>query len=115
MKEIYKGADEVINVTITDGTNPIVISDCEDVIVSVYQTKSDIIQQWKISDGSLKTVNDAGGIAQANLDRNNTADLPERRLYLEVVVEIANTDFEAGIQRMIQSDIAISDLKNSVL
>jgi len=113
---IYKGSDEVINITITDADGvAIPISDTEEIIVSVYQTKEDIIQQWKKSDSSLVTVSDVNGIVQANLDRDNTAEIPLRRLYMEVVVEITDTDFETNIQRMIVSDIVLADLKNSVV
>jgi len=113
---IYKGSDEVINITITDANGAAIpISNTEEIIVSVYQTKEDIIQQWLLSDGSLITVSDANGIVQANLDRDNTAEIPLRRLFMEVVVEITDTDFEANAQRMIVSDIVLADLKNSVV
>ena len=113
---IYKGSDEVINITITDADAlPIPISDLDECIVSVYQTKEDIIQQWTLSSGSLITVDDAAGIVQANLDRDNTTEIPLKRLYMEVVAEIADTNFEANTQRMIVSDIVLADLKNSVV
>lgn len=113
---IYKGADEVINVTITDGDGvAIPISSLSEVIVSVYQNKETVLQQWKKSDGSLVTVSSSGGIVQANLDRNNTNAIPLKRLFLEVVAELANTDFASNKQRMIVSDIVLADLKNSVV
>jgi len=113
---IYKGADEVINITITDADgNAIPISDLEEIIVSIYQVKETVIQQWLLSDNSLVVVDDAGGIVQANFDRDNSDTIPLKRLYLEVVAELANTDFESNTQRMIVSDIVLADLKNSVV
>lgn len=112
---IYKGSDENINVTVKkiDGS-ALTISDLVDVVVSAYQTKSEIIQQWKVSDGSLITVADDEGIVQANLDRDNTENMPCKRLYLEVKVISTNSDFESGEQVAIVSDIVLADLKNSV-
>jgi hypothetical protein len=113
---IYKGSDEVINITITDADGlAIPISDLTECIVSVYQTREDIIQQWLLSDTSLIVVNSASGIVQANLDRDNTTEIPLRRLFMEVVAEITDTNFETNTQRMIVSDIVLADLKNSVL
>ncbi|CAB4218451.1 hypothetical protein UFOVP1605_27 [uncultured Caudovirales phage] len=113
---IYKGADEVINITITDSAGaPITISTLSDVIVSIYQTREQIIQQWSIGNSDLVVVNDAGGIVQANLDRDNTTEIPLKRLYLEVVAELSNSEFESNTQRMIVSDIDLADLKNSVI
>lgn len=113
---IPKGADEVIEITLTDvDGNPINPNDCNDVIVSVYQTKEDAIQQWKMSDDDLVIVGDGStGKVQVALDRNNTAKLPEKRLFLEVCIETANDDFENNTQRQIATDIALADLKNSV-
>lgn len=116
LTEIYRGADEVINITLKDSAgDPIVISSLDDVIVSIYQTKETIIQQFKVSDSSLIITNDNAGIVTANLDRDNTANIPLRRLFIEVVAEISNSDFESGSQRMIISDIVLADLKNSVI
>lgn len=113
---IYKGSDEVINITITDADGvAIPISDLTECIVSVYQTKEDIIQQWLLSENSLLIVNDSAGIVRANLDRDNTIEIPLRRLYMEVVAEITDTNFETNTQRMIVSDIVLADLKNSVV
>ena len=113
---IYKGSDEVINVTITDADGvAIPISDLSEVVVSVYQTKEEIIQQWLLSEGSLLVVNDSAGIVQANLELDNTIEIPLKRLFMEVVVEISDTNFETNTQRMIVSDIVLADLKNSVV
>lgn len=112
---IYKGSDSNIVVTVKDYTGEaLTISDLIDVVVSAYQTKSEIIQQWKVSDSSLVIVTDNEGIVQANLDRDNTENLPCKRLYLEVKIIASNTDFESGEQVSIISDIVLADLKNSV-
>ena len=112
---IYKGSDMNINITLNapDGS-ALVISDLIDVVVSVYQTKEEIIQQWKVSNGSLIVIEDADGSVQANLDRDNTVNLRLKRLYLEVKVIGTNSDFESGEQVAIVSDIVLADLKNSV-
>lgn len=113
---IYKGADEVINITLTDADgNPLVVSSLSEVVVSIYQVKETVIQQWKKSDNTLITVSSSGGIVQANFDRDNSDTVPLKRLYLEVVAQIADANFEGGFQRMIASDIVLADLKNSVV
>lgn len=112
---IYKGSDERIRITLTDADgvalNP---DDLEDIIVSVYQKKETPIQQWKLSDGDVKVDDADDGIVSVYLDRDNTKDIPEMRLFLEVIAELENTEFEDDTQRMIVSDIALADLKNSV-
>jgi hypothetical protein len=113
---IPQGADEVIEITLTDANgNAINPNDCLDVIVSVYQTKENTIQQWKLSDGDITVDGDgSAGIIQMGLDRNNTSTLPIARLFLEVCIETTNTEFEDDIQRQIATDIPLADLKNSV-
>jgi len=112
---IYKGQDEIIQLTLTEsGGSAITISILSDVIISVYQTKDDIIQQWKISNSSLIVISDAGGIVVANLDRDNLMNIPLKRLFFEIAVIVSNSDFEDGIQKIIKSDIVLADLKNSV-
>jgi len=123
MENIYKNSDEVIQVIITDGTDPINPNDTSDIIISVYQQLEVIIQQWKLSDGTVSIFDAANGKVRVNLDRANTANLPEKRLYIEVAVEFANVDFEGGIQVEFGRDaddntipyIVLADLKNTVL
>lgn len=112
---IYKGSDEVIQLTITDADGaPVVPSTVEDIIISVYQTKENVIQKWLLSEGTVDIFDDADGIVRVNLDRDNTEKIPQKRIYLEVAVETTNADFEDGVARQIQSDIPLCDLKNSV-
>lgn len=110
---IYKGSDEVIQITITDGTDPIDLATVEDVSVYCYQTKENIIQSWKLSDGGVTITNASLGICKVNLDRDNTLKLPSKRIYIEVDLTLVNADFEDGIS--IEKDIeALCDLENSV-
>lgn len=113
---IPKGADEVIEVTLQDGDgNAINPNSCLDVIVSVYQTKQDIVQQWKKSDDQMTVIGGGTtGKVRVGLDGVNTAKLPEARLYLEVCIVVTNTLFEGGEQRQIATDISMADIKNSV-
>jgi len=109
----YKGSDEVIQITITDGTDPIDLSTVEDITVSAYQTKEDIIQSWKLSETTVVITNASLGICKVNLDRDNTMNLPERRIYVEVDLTSVNAGFEDGVS--IQKDIKpLCDLLNSV-
>lgn len=110
---MYKGSDEVIQITVTDGTDAIDLNTVEDITVSAYQTKEDIIQQWKLSDGDVTITNASAGICKVNLDRNNSATLPEKRIFIEVALTLVNTDFEDDIS--IEKDVKpLCDLKNSV-
>lgn len=113
---IPKGADEVIEITLTDADeNPINPNDCEDLIVSVYQTKDDILQQWKLSDDEITISGDGStGVIQVALDRDNTAKVDEKRIFMEIAIETENDEFEDGIQRQIATDIPLADLKNTV-
>lgn len=116
MKDIvFIGSDEIIEVTIKDSDNsPINIGSLQDIIISCYQTKEDIIQQWILSDSQVTVVNESAGIVSVNLDRDNTKKLRLKRLYLEIAVKIANASFEDGYSLQKVSDIALADLKNSV-
>jgi len=97
---IFTGSDEIITVTLNDGSGVIIPpSTLTDVIISCYQTKGEIIQQWLMSDGDVIVVSDPAGTVKVYLDRDNTINLPEKRLYLEVIVELANANFESGTQR----------------
>lgn len=113
METIYKGSDEVIQITITNGTDPIDLGAVDDIFVFAYQTKEDIIQSWTLGDGDVIITDAANGICKVNLDRDNTKNLPEKRLYIEVDLQLVNTDFEDGV--MIEKDIKpLCDLLNSV-
>lgn len=114
MGTIYKGADEQINITLTDDEGALIpISSCVNIIVSIYQTKGEVIQQFQLADLSLKVV-DNNGVVQANLDRDNTIHLKAKRLYLQVSLAIENDAFESGVMNLIKSDIPLADLKESV-
>lgn len=111
---MYKGSDEVIAITVTsNGTDPIDLNTAEDITVSAYQTKEDIIQSWKLSEGEVIITDAVNGKCKVNLDRNNSATLPEKRIFIEVALTLVNADFENGIS--IEKDIQpLCDLKNSV-
>lgn len=111
---MYKGSDEVIQITVTtDGTTPIDLNTVEDITVSAYQTQADVIQSWKLSEGGVVITDAANGKCKVNLDRNNSSTLPEKRIFIEVALTLVNTDFEGDIS--IEKDIKpLCDLKNSV-
>lgn len=110
---IYKGSDEVIQITITDGTNPIDLSTADDIFVYAYQTKEDIIQSWSLGEGDVTITNASNGICKVNLDRDNTMKIPEKRIYIEVDLQLVNASFEDGFS--LEKDIKpLCDLLNSV-
>ena len=113
LTEIYKGSDEVIQITVTDGTDPIDLATVEDITVSVFQRKEDIIQQWKLSLSEVTITDASNGICKVNMDRDTTETLSEGRLYIEVDLTLVNSDFEDEIS--IEKDIKVlCELKNSV-
>lgn len=111
---IYKGGDKEINIAVKYSGQPVTISEILDITVSVYQTKSDIIQQWKKSNDSIEVVDDAGGLIRMYLDRDNTIKIPAKRLYMDIVFEFTNSNLESSIQKVVQSDIVLADLKYSI-
>lgn len=111
---IYKGGDKEINIALKYGGSSVPISDILDITVSVYQTKSEIIQQWKVSNGSIEVVDDAGGLIRMYLDRDNTINIPAKRIYMNIVFEFTNSSLESSIQKVVQSDIVLADLKYSI-
>lgn len=113
LTEIYKGSDEVIVITVTDGTDPIDLATADDITVSVYQRSDVIIQQWKLSDSEVTITDASNGICQVNLDRDNTADLESKRLYIEVALQLVNADFESGVMIEKDSNVPLCDLANS--
>jgi len=113
LTEILKGSDEVIQITITDGTDPIDLATADDITVSVYQRADVIIQQWKLSDSEVIITDASNGICTVNLDRDNTENLESKRLYIQVDLQLVNAGFEDGV--MIEKDIKpLCDLLNSV-
>lgn len=111
---IYKGGDNEINVAVKYGGVAVTITDILDITISVYQTKSEIVQQWKVSNGSIEIVDDAGGLIRMYLDRDNTINIPAKRLYMDIVFEFTNSNLESSIQKVVQSDIVLADLKYSL-
>lgn len=110
---IYKGSDEVIEITVTNGSIAIDLNTVEDIIVSAYQTKDVVLQQWRLSDSDVEITDASAGKCKVNLDRDNTQNLPEKRIYIEVDLKLINADFEDGFS--IEKDIQpLCDLKNSV-
>lgn len=110
---ICKGSDEIIQITVTDGTNAIDLNEAEDITVSVYQTADVIIQQWLLSENEVTLVDAENGICSVALDRDNTNGLPTKRLYVQVDLKLVNAAFEDGYA--IEKDIKpLCDLQNSV-
>ena len=111
---IYKGSDEVIVITVTtNGTTPIDLATADDIFVFAYQTKEDIIQSWSLGEGDVTITDASNGVCTVNLDRDNTLKIPEKRIYIEVDLQLVNADFEGGIS--IEKDIEpLCDLLNSV-
>lgn len=111
---LFQGSDEVIEVTILDGDgNAINPNSTSDIIISCYQNKEVIIQQWKKSASQVDIVDAVNGVVSVNLDRQNTLNLPLKRIYVEVAIQITNADFQSGYSLEKQSDIVLCDLKNS--
>ena len=114
---LYKGSDEVIQLTITDEVTdlPVDLALCDDIIVSAYQTKENIIQQWLLSESEVTITDASNGICQVNLDRDNTAKIPSKRVYGEVVLQYVDADFEDGV-RLVKNipTLVLFDLKDSV-
>ena len=111
---IYKGGDNEINITVMYSGSPVTISDIMDIVVTAYQTKSEIVQQWKISDNSIEVVDDSAGEVRMYLDRDNTINIPPKRLYMDIVFEFNNNNFEDGIRKVVTSDIVLADVKYSI-
>ena len=114
---IFTGSDQIVIVTLKDNSGNIIPpSTTSDIIITAYQTKENIVQQWKASDGKVTTVNDSQGTVAVNLDRDNTINLPPKRLFLEVIIELSNPDFEGGIQRLSNTGggIVLCDLETTI-
>jgi len=111
---MYKGSDEVIEITVTsDGTTAIDLATADDIIVTCYQTKEEIIQQWTLGDGDVIITDASAGECKVYLDRDNTINLPEKRIYIQVDLQLVNANFESGVS--IEKDIEpLCDLYNSV-
>lgn len=115
METMYKGSDEVVVITVTsDGTTPIDLATADDIFVYAYQTKEDIIQSWSLGEGDVVITDASNGVCKVYLDRDNTSQLPEKRIYIEVDLKLVNANFEDGFSLEKQSDIPLCDLKNSV-
>lgn len=111
---IYKGGDEVLNITLTDSTgaaiNP---NDCEDITVDIYQKKEFVVQQFKLSNATIIIQNEDTGQIRVMLDAESTSKLDAGRVYMQVILEINNVQFDK-IQKFVKADIPICDLKESV-
>ena len=111
---IYKGSDEIIEITVTtDGTTPIDLNTVNDILIVAYQTKEDIIQSWQLSDSTVIITDASNGVCKVYLDRDNTINLPEKRLNLQGSLKLVDSDFEDSFS--IEIDIVpLCNLLNSV-
>lgn len=116
MSEIVRKSDNVVQVTIngSDG-NPITISGLNDLEITVYQGAKKIIQQWRISNGNITIVNDAGGIVSVNLDRAkltvNKTNI--EKIFLEVAASFTDAEFVDGIRREVDTAIELALVEDS--
>lgn len=112
---LTRNSDEIIEVELLDfEDNPINPTSCQDIIVSVYQLKDDVLQQWQKTLGEVSVYDAANGLIHVKLDRLNTKNIPLKRLFVEVALYFSDADFEGGVQIQRQSDIPLADLINSV-
>jgi hypothetical protein len=114
MSTLARKSDAVLTITIVGGNgSPLVISTLADLEVVAYQKPRTIFQRWKLSDGDITTVNDAGGIVDVNFDRSATKATQIRDLFLEVIASFTDADFADNIRREVATSIELAEIVDS--
>ena len=114
MTTLTQGADVSINITLvgTD-SNPIEISNCENVKLFIYQTREYVLADYDLNDAEIEIVDNVGGILRVNV-LGSSVNFVSGRVFAEAVVNVIDTDFDAGYQVYKITDMALFDVVNSV-
>lgn len=109
---ISSNSDNVIELTLTDENgDPINPTGLQGIEVAVYQKREVVLQKWD----SVTTTDGANGKCEVYLDKANLKGISGKRLFLEVAIEVTNSNFADNVQRMVATDIPLADVALSVL
>ena len=114
MEKLTQGADVSINITLvgTDG-NPIEISNCENVKLFIYQTREYVLAEYDLNEGEIEIIDSVNGVLRVNV-LGSSVNFISGRVFAEAVVNVIDTDFDAGYQVYKITDMALFDVVNSV-
>ena len=113
MNTIMTGADFPMTLTLKndDGT-AININNLNTLQILVYQKKEQVIQSWDL-DAGVTVVSASDGQVSIILDRTNTAGLPEKPMYMEVIYGVVNSDAVEGELLVSSAPKLIANVVNS--
>lgn len=67
--------------------------------IILYQGEEKIVERFSTADSNIVTVNDAGGIVRAYIQRKNMRHALEANSYIEVIGWFADVNFAGGLRR----------------
>ena len=109
---IPSNSDQIIKVRVKGDDGNYIDMTTVSVIAAVYQKKESVLQKW--SDSDIQRVSPLGTI-EFYLDRANLKTIAGKRMFLELVVILTNSDFKNNEQRLVATDIPLADVVLSVL
>lgn len=111
---VYTNADQAVQIKAVDANgDPILYADASEIVISVYQSRDTLLQQFKKTAGTI-VGNDTDFTYTIFIDKRNLSKGSEKRTNLEVSITVNNEAFPSGYQTMTASDIPIFDLKKGV-
>jgi hypothetical protein len=112
VKQLVQGEDLTINIQLVgeDG-DPIQISNCEDVILYLYQRRENILVEIALNE--MEVVSSLLGKVKA-IVLGASSNFIAGRVYAEVVAKVDDADFDAGFKVNKITDIVLCDVINSV-
>lgn len=114
MKNIPQGSDHTLNFAIKDTNGAAIdLGNAEEITVYVYQKRETTLQDFNTANG-VDITDAANGLFSVYLDRSSLDNVPEAKLYAEVVIDITNANFESGFKRNVITDIVLGIVVNSV-
>ena len=112
VKQLVQGSDLTINIQLigVDG-EPIQVNNCDDIVLYLYQQRENILLQ--IDKSEMTTVSNILGKLRAQVLGSTTENITGR-IFVEVVANVINLNWDAGVEVIKFPPIVVCDVINSV-
>jgi hypothetical protein len=108
--KIPLGSDHKVKFALSIDSEPLDLTEVEEIEVKFYQRISNILASYKLSDNEVEITSAANGRCECILSRNSITKVPIGSLFVQISVDMPNEDFDSGFERLVLTETKIGDL-----